>query len=139
MPNVDANFNSEVIRRDDPNIIAANRQQAILLGVRLPYDASGYKAGTVLAQNTVNSMFYKYDNGGASGLDAAACVLESIVKVTDFSDTTANSVSNSVLAVGIFGGTVFYDKLTGIDANGVTDLKGRVVSDVTGVDLLIFG
>ncbi len=139
MPNVDANFVSEVLRRDDPNIIAANRQQAILLGVRLPYSASGYKAGTVLAQNTVNNMFYPYDNSGASGLDNAACVLESIVKVTEFADTTANSVNNSVLGVGIFGGTVFYNKLTGIDANGVTDLKGRRVSDVTGADLLIFG
>ncbi len=139
MPNVDASFNSEVLRRDDPNIIAANRQQAVLLGVRLAYNASGYLAGTVLGQNSTNKMFYAYNDSGASGIDTAVCVLESIVKVTDFVDTTANSVNNSVLAPAIFGATVFYAKLTDLDANAITDLHGRKVTDVTGTDLLIFG
>ncbi len=140
MPNVDANFQSEVLRRDDPNIIAASRNLALILGVRLAYDASGYGAGTVLAQNSVNDLWYPYvDSPGSSGIGTAVAVLEQPVKATDFPATTANSAAASVLAPAIFKGVVYYDKLVGIDSNGVTDLRGRVITDVTGVDLLVFG
>lgn len=138
MPNVDANFASEVLRRDDPNIIAANRQQALILGVRLAYQSEGYTAGEVLALNSDDGLYYPYDDGGSSGLNTAVCVLEQSVRATDFPGTTT-AIADSALAAAIFGGVVYYDKLGGIDANGVTDLKGRRITDVSGVNLMIFG
>ncbi len=138
MSNVDANFVSEVLRHDDPQIIAANRHQALFLGVRLAYDSGGYAAGDVLALNSVNGLYYQYDDGGSSGLNTAVCVLEQGVPATAFPGTGA-TIASSALAAAIFGGTVYYDKLGGIDANAVTDLKGRRITDVSGVNLMVFG
>ncbi len=137
--NSDANYQSEVLRYDDPNIIASARHLALMLGVRLAYDAAGYAAGTVLARNTTTGLYQAYDNGASSGLDAAICVLEKAVPVGDFAATTAHAVSNSVLTHAIFAGIVFYNKLTGIDANGVTDLGGKQMIGADGVTLLRFG
>jgi len=138
MPNFDAGFDDEVIRRDDPNIIAMKRNLAVLGGVRLAYVAGGYEAGQVLGKNSVSGLWMKYNDGGSSGESTAVAVLESPVPEALFPDTTAQSASNSVVTQAIFGGIVFYDKLVGIDANGLTDLKGRRFSDVTGADLLSF-
>lgn len=136
--NSDANYVSEAIRYDDPNIVAMANNLTLRLGIRLPYSASDYVAGTVLARNTVTGMYQAYSNAGSSGLDAAICVLEKTVKTTDFATTTAQSVSNSVLTHAIFAGVVFYDKLTGIDANGITDLGAKKFIGADGVTLLSF-
>lgn len=133
MANLDANFESEVFRHDHVAIVAANRNQCLFLGARLHYDADGYAAGTVLAQNTVNNEFYAYDDAGSSGLNTAKCILTKPVLASDFP-----SASGTVLTEALFKGTVFYSRLTGIDANGVTDLAGRRIVDVTGVELLVF-
>ncbi len=138
MPNVDANFASEVLRHDDPNIIAANRQQALFLGVRLAYQSAGYTAGEALALNSVDGLYYPYNDAGSSGLNTCVAILEQPVRATDFPGTTV-AKADSALAAAIFGGVVYYDKIGGIDANGVTDLKGRRITDVSGVNLMIFG
>lgn len=139
MPNLDADFNAEVIRRDDANIIAAHRQSALFLGVRLAYDADGYKPGQVLGKNSTSGLWMKYDDNGSSGEATAVAVLEKGVAVGQFPSTTVQSAANSVVQPAIFGGTVFYDKLQGVDAAALVDLKGRRISDVTGADLLVFG
>lgn len=138
MQSLDAGFTSEVTRRDDPNIIALNRQQARFLGVRLAYMSGGYLAGTVLGKNSVSGLWMAYNDSGSSGENSAVAILEKPVPEGAFVDTTAQSASNSVVVPAIFGGTVFYDKLVGIDANGVTDLKGRQFTDVTGASLMSF-
>jgi hypothetical protein len=139
MPNLDANFTAEAIRRDDANIIAMARHQAIFMGFRLAYDADGYKPGQVLAKNTTSGLYMKYNDAGSSGENTAVCILEKGVAAADFPGTTAQSVDSSVVQPAIVAGVVYYDKLQGIDANGVTDLKGRRISDVSGADLLFFG
>lgn len=136
---LNADFQSEVTRYDEPNVIAMDRQKALKLGIRLTYDSGGYKAGTVLARNTVTGLYAKYSDAASSGLNDAVAVLERGVAATEFANTTTHSVANSVLTYGIFGGVVFYDKLTGIDANGVTDLRGKVMIGADGVNLLRFG
>lgn len=136
MSNVNPGYKPEVFRNDSPIIIATNRSSAVLLPVRLRYSAQGYPAGQVLARNTTDGLYDKYSNAGASGTDAAIAILFDAKDTADFSTADA---SGSSLAVGIFGGcTVFYDKLTGIDANGVTDLGGKVITDATGVKTLKF-
>lgn len=140
--NSDAQFRSEVLRYDDAQIVATKRELALFLGVRLAYDADGYKAGHVLAKNSTSGLFSKYDPNGASGTDTAKCVLEKAVPVGAF-DTTTHAVSNSVLTHALFGGVLFYGKLlddddADLDDNGVTDLGAKKIVDVSGVTLLKF-
>jgi len=136
---LNANFTAEVTRFDDPNIIAMERQKASFLGVQLAYHASGYVAGEVLARNTVTGLYQKYSDSGSSGLNDAVAVLARKCAASEFTNTDTHSLANSVLTQAIIAGTVFYSKLTGIDTNGVTDLRGKIVIGADGVSLLRFG
>lgn len=131
--NLDSKFDTEIFRKDHPQILAANRHLASIKPVRLAYNASGYKAGTVLAKNSVSGLFQAYNDAGSSGLNTATCILFEAVDVSSFADS-----SDSALARGIWGGEVFEDKLVGIDANGKTDLNGRSIVDSTGVNIFKF-
>jgi hypothetical protein len=136
MASTDVNFNGSVFRFDQPLVIAMNRQSAYLLGIRLRYQADGYAAGTVLARNTTDGLYQAYDDGGSSGINTAACVLFDKKAAEDFDGTASTSTTT---AVGIFGGCAVYkDRLTGYDANALTDLKGRVIKGATGDDLVLF-
>lgn len=136
MPRIDISFKSSIFRKDFPMVIATNRNTAVLLPVRLRYSASGYVAGTLLAQNNVDDLFQAYNDAGSSGIDTAKCVLFESIAAEDF-DSTAST--GSTTAVGIFGGcTVYKDKIVGYDANALTDLQGRVIKDATGVETILF-
>lgn len=127
------------MRRDDPNIIAMSRQLAVFMGCRLAYNSAGYKPGCVLGLNSVSGLYMAYNDAGSSGENTAVGILEKGVAATDFPGTTAQSAGSSVVQPMIVAGTVYYAKLDGIDANGVTDLKGRKITDIYGTDLLFFG
>lgn len=130
----DAVFDGEVFRKDHPMVIAQNRHLATIQAVRLAYNASGYVAGRVLGRNSVSGQYANYDNGGASGLDTAVCVLfESI----DVSEIDGGS-TGSVIARAIFGGELYEDKLLGLDSAAKTDLGSRSIIDATGVTVLKF-
>lgn len=131
--NVDPRFNGQIFRKSHPMIIAQNRRLASLLPVRLAYNASGYSAGQVLGQNSVSNNYENYNNAGASGLDTAQCVLFEDVDVSEFA-----AASGTVFGRGIYGGEVFYDKLIGLDAPAIVDLKARVINDSTGIKVLKF-
>lgn len=136
MAAIGANFNPNIFHKDNPIIIATNRASAILNPVRLRYNASGYPAGTVLARNTTDGLFERYDDGASSGLNTASCILFEGHPVEDFDGTGA---TGSCMAAGIFGGcTVFEDKLLGLDANAKTDLGAKTIIDATGVKTLKF-
>lgn len=133
---IGANFNGNIFSKNNPMIIATNRQSAILNPVRLRYHASGYAAGTVLARNTTDGLFEKYDDGASSGLNTASCVLFEEHPTGDFDGTGA---TGSCMAVGIFGGCTLYEnKLIGLDANAKTDLGAKSIIDATGVTTLKF-
>lgn len=129
----DINFNPEIFRKDYPMVIAKNRHLASIGAVRLAYDADGYPAGTVLARNSVSGLYQAYDDGGSSGLNTAKCVMLDEFSVSEFEDTDATA-----LARGIFGGELFYSKLIGIDANGITDLGGKRYIEADGVEVFKF-
>lgn len=133
MANTDAKFSGEIFRKNHPQILAQNRHLASIMPVRLAYDAAGYKAGQVLAQNSVSKEYAKYVDGAASGLGTAASILFEEHPVSDF-----ESATGSVLAKGIMGGEVFEDKLTGLDAAAKTDLGARTIEDATGIKVLKF-
>lgn len=134
--NLDAKVKGEIFRQDHPIILATNRHLATLLPVRLVYDASGYEAGRAVARLTSgpnSGLYTKYNNAGASGADVCAGVLFAPVEAADFPSTTGTAVARC-----IFGGEVFNSKLVGMDANGITDLGGRVITDASGTAILKF-
>jgi hypothetical protein len=136
MGRVDLTFNGSIFRKDFPVIIATNRASAIMLALRVRYQADGYIAGTVMARNTTDGWFQAYDDGGSSGINTARCVLFESLAVEDFDAETA---LGSTTAVGIFGGCLLYkDKLVGLDANAETDLGAKTIIDASGTTLLKF-
>jgi hypothetical protein len=136
MASLDIKFNGEIFRKDFPMVIATNRSSAVLLPVRLAYDAAGYVAGTLLARNTVSGLFEAYDNSASSGLGVASCVVFQSIQASDFDSTAATGTTT---AVGIFGGcTLYKDRLVGYDSAGLADLGGRIIIDASGVELLKF-
>lgn len=136
MANVGGRFDSEIFRKNFPMVIATNRASAILLPVRLRYQAGGYAAGTVLARNTTDSLYQAYNDAGSSGINTAACVLYEEHEAEDFD---AEASTGTTMAVGIFGGCTLYEaKLTGLDAAAKVDLKATSIVDATGVTTLKF-
>lgn len=131
--NLDAKVDNDIFRKDHPIILACLPHQASIKGVRLAYDASGYEAGRVLARDAGTGYYAKYDNGGASGVSTAACVLLHEVAAEEFPSATGTS-----LARGIFAGEVFKAKLVGNDTASDTDLRARTIDDATGTSILRF-
>lgn len=127
--NYDASVNNQISRYDFAQIIATGRLQALIRPVVLVYNdslATGYAAGTVLAQYTSGpsaGFFGAYNDSGASGLATAVCVL-----LTNTQPASAGTLA----APAVFRGNLYYSKLIGLDANGKTDLGGRVVGDAVG-------
>ena len=136
MSSIDVKFSGSIFKKNFPIILACSPALALLLPVRLVYNSSGYSAGQVLARNTVSQLFQPYVDGTSSGVGTAACVLFEDHPVQDFDGTS--TATSTTIARGIFAGVVFYDKLIGIDANGITDLGGRQIVDSTGVTTLKF-
>lgn len=136
MGKLDVSFNGSIFRKDFPMVIATNRNSALLLPVRLRYNSAGYVAGTVLARNTTDGWYEKYDDGASSGLNTAAAILFESILASDFDSTSS---TGSTTAVGIFGGcTVYKDKLSGYDSAAGVDLGAKEIIDATGVTTLKF-
>lgn len=128
----DPGFKTEVFRNDfGKQVIAKNRHMCSIGPVKLATNASGYVRGTVLAKNSVSGEFAAYNDGASSGLPTAVCVLLDLVRAEE-------STSNNVLADAVFGGELFYDNLTTMDAAAVTDLNGRTFTDSLGNKILRF-
>ncbi len=123
---------TEVFRKNYPMVLANNRQQATITGVRVAYNANGYLAGTVMARNSVSGYYQAYSDVGASGIDTAVGILFHDIEVEDFNSLT------STAAQLITKGNVFEAKLTGLDANAKIDLGARSVIDGYGNTILMF-
>lgn len=126
---LDAAVATEIFRKDHPIILACNRHHATILPVRLAYKSGGYAAGEVVARNSVSGEYAAYNDAGASGLDTAAGVLLDAVEPASGSTDIGRVV---------FRGEVFQSKLTGLDANAITDLNARSITDGSGTQILLF-
>ena len=132
---LDAVSNTEIFRKNHPQIIAQKRELALIGGVRLKYNGSAYAAGTVLGRYDTGAdegLFDAYDDsatGASSGLATAACVL--------LEDAEPAS-GGTALSRAAFKGLLYKDKLTGLDANAITDLKARTIIASDGVSVLEF-
>lgn len=89
------------------------------VGVTLAKDQGILYAGTVLARQTSDKKYYKYNGAGSGGLEVARGVLR------EHTDTTGVDVLGNMVIAGILK----YSVLSGIDADAIVDLAGR--SDTT--------
>lgn len=128
---LDAFSSGQIFRNDNPMILAMRRDLAVILPTRLLYQAGGYVAGTVLAQNTTSLLFVAYASGGASGTGTAVCVL--------FENVVDDGVTGTQpLARSVFSGYVYKDLLTGLDAGAITNLGAKTIVDSRGKNILKF-
>lgn len=127
---IDANVNTQIFRKDNPIILACRRDLAQISPVRLALDASGYKAGQVLARKSSDGLFYKYS--AASGTSAATCVLFENVSADD------QPATGAALARAVFTGLVMTDKLLDYSAQAKTDLKSRDYTDASSTNVTLF-
>lgn len=127
---LDFRTDTEVFRKDHRIVLAMNRHQATIIPVRVAYSASNYTAGQVMARNSVSGLYQAYNPVGSSGTDTAVGVL-----FNDIDDMVASVNDAGQLIVR---GQVFQDKLTSLDSDAITDLKGRTVIDGFGNNILMF-
>lgn len=126
----DPNYKEQIFRKDFTQLVAKSIQRLVTMPVRLAYNSSGYDAGVTLARDPADGYYKKYDDGGASGVATAACILAD--------DVTADESSGTRLAVGIVHGELYNDAITGMDANGRTDLGARTYTEADGTVIFSF-
>jgi hypothetical protein len=81
-------------------------------------DANGdkiVKAGQVLGKITASGLYGKYDNAAVDGRTTAVCIARNSINLKD---------GNASIAA-VFEGAVYEARLTGLDANGKTDLANK--------------
>lgn len=137
MGNVDIRFSGEIFHKNYPQIIASNRALAKLIGARFAYQSSSIAAGTVVARDTTSGFYVPYDGNGSGGEEIAVGVTLDDVNY-DASASGASGEGTQAGRVCVGGASLYYDKLTGIDAGALTDMHARVVVDISGTNLLEF-
>jgi len=120
----------QVFRKDHRMVLAMNRHQAAIIGVRLAYEALGYTAGQLLARNSVSGLHTKYATSGSSGTDTAVGVL--------FNDVQDMAASTTDMGQMIVKGQLFESMVIGLDAPAKVDLGSRSVIDGSGTTILMF-
>lgn len=140
MSSLDAKFKGSIFRNDRPIILACRRDQAVTMGVRVAYDASGYPVGQALARKVSDGLFYKWSAVSGTSYDSP-CVLFDVC--TDSAQLANNGgvltgVSGSTLLRGIIKGLVYTDNLVEADAGFKTQLKSTDVVDSGGVKITKF-
>jgi len=138
----DAFTSGQIFRKDFKVVLAIKRELAVILPVRLaPHrDVSqDYQAGEVLAQynssaGALNGLFVNYlQTDSGSGRNTATCIL-----MIDVIDQALTSAASGELAPAIFGGIVYQNSLVGSDANALSNLGAKVITDATGFSLVKF-
>jgi hypothetical protein len=100
---------------DDYEIMASMKGGFTQIGVTIASGQGILPAGTVLGEVTATGKFAVYDNGASDGTEVARGVLRKRVDTTD----------GDVLGNLVISGIVYNSKLSGMDANAITDLNGR--------------
>ena len=107
--------------------ILASNEGHDALSVTLVQDAAAIaetEAGLLLGKITATGKYAKYDDGAADGTEVAVGVLKTPVSKED---RIAGDEAVSMYYTGRFR----EDKLVGLDAAALVDLKGRTVEGIT--------
>lgn len=136
MGSIDPRFNGSIFHKNYPQIIASDRALAKIIGARMAWKSTSVAAGTLVGRVTSTGFYVPYDDAVTGGADTAVGVLLDDV---DFEAASgASGIGSNAARVCVGGASLYYDKLTGLDANGLTDMKARKVTDITGTNLLVF-
>lgn len=143
MGSVDIRFSGNVFSKNYPQIIASDRGLAKIIAGRFAWDsawgASGIPAGQVVARRASDGYYVKYDDAVTGGPNVAVGVtLDPITFDASATASGPSGVGTQAGRVCIGGATLYYDRLTGVDANALTDLHARQVVDAGGTNLLVF-
>lgn len=111
---------------------AINPQDARTINIKLGVSLT-LAAGTVLGRKTADNLWYAYNDAGSDGEQVARAILQYAIAT----DSNGNHFYGSAAASEHGQGELncpayikgdFYDAdLTGLDANGLADLQGRIV------------
>lgn len=140
MSNLDAKFQGQIFRKDNPIILACRRDQAVILGVRVAYDSSGFLPGQCIVRKPSDGLFYKWSAASGGSFDSPMVLFD---QCTD-SDQLANNngvttgVSGSTLLRGLAKALVYTGNLVDGDAGFKTALKSVDVVDSGGVAITRF-
>ncbi len=107
---------------NDPTAILASSHGWIVISITVKSGEGVLEKGTVLGIETASEKYVAYDDGAADGSEVAKAILADKVDAT----------SNDVLVVAYVRGCFYKSKLTGYDANALTDLNGRVIGKEGG-------
>lgn len=107
----------ESTQQRDLEIFYAMEPDPLIKGGTIAQVSAGavIASGTLMGRITASGKWAPYDDGASNGLQTARAVLWGHV------DTTQGDVEGNL----IFSGVLKYDQLTGIDANGITDLGAK--------------
>lgn len=140
MSQQDAKFNSQIFRKDNPIILAARRDQAVFMGVRVAYDANGYLPGQALVRETSSGLFKKWSAASGGSYDSPCVLFDS----ASDSDQLANNggvtsgVAGSSLLRALMAAIVYTGNMIEADAGFKTALKSKDMVDAGGVGLTKF-
>ena len=140
MSQQDANFQSQIFRKDNPIILAMRRDKAQFIGARIAFDGDDYIIGQALVRKPSDGLFYRWSAASGGSYDTP-CVLYDNCLGFDFSEDGAPSATGAQgapLVRGLISGTVYTNKLVGSDANFLTALKAVNVVDAGGVAMTKF-
>lgn len=102
---------------NDPTAILASSHGYVVMNVTVKAGEGEVAKGTVLGIETASGKYVKYDDAASDGSEVAKAI------IADKVDATSNDQLVAVYIKGVF----HKSKLTGYDANALTDLNGRVV------------
>lgn len=139
MGSIDVRFSGDIYHKNYPQIIASDRALAKLIGARFAWQSSTLAAGTVVARVTATGFYVPYNDGGSGGAEIAVGVtLDDINYDASATGSGASGEGTQAGRVCVGGASLYYSKLTGIDAAALVDMKARVVVDISGTSLLEF-
>jgi len=104
------------------------RTVAVKLGVSLTL-----AAGTVIALKASDNLWYAYDDGGSGGLEVARAILQYPVATNSSGHHFIGAAAASehgqyeLSAPAYISGDFADADLTGLDANGLADMQGRII------------
>lgn len=139
MASQDAKFNGSIFRKDNPLILAARRDQAVFMGVRVVYNAAGYLPGQIIVRKSSDGLFYKFSAASGGSYDSAMVLFD---QATNDDQLAAGEglggVSGATLLRGLAKALVYTNNLLDYDANSKAALGAKDIVDAGGVAITKF-
>lgn len=105
---------------NDPTAVLASQHGYITIPVTVASGEGECEKGQVLGIVTASGKYAKYDDGAADGTEVAVAILADKVDATS-SDQLCNAYVRGLFVTA---------RLTGLDANGQTDLNAREIGSL---------